>query len=285
MKMKPEISVDQKTLQEITLECKRALDRLDVVTPPLYASLFREFAMERGLKDIPDNAQSCAKIVETQISSLTQIGEKSDAHIERLDTTSKKALDAMERGDRRSLKKSIDETEALRREIEQLKESVYTDPLTKAYNRQWLDAHFLDKDGRITRSCHLAIIDLNYFKQINDTLGHVAGDKVLTYIASHLKTYHVPLVRYGGDEFLLIFEEGSKEAETTLNECRERLLRKKLKYQDKTFNVSFSYGITSCEANTLFYDAIESADSRMYKDKERIKKRIAPPLQLQNPSG
>ncbi len=283
--MKPEISVDRKTLQEITLECKRALDRLDVVTPPLYASLFRQFAMERGLKDIPDSAQSCTKIVETQISSLTQIGEKSDAHIERLDTTSKKALDAMERGDRRSLKKSIDETEALRREIEQLKESVYTDPLTKAYNRQWLDAHFLDKEGRITRSCHLAIIDLNYFKQINDTLGHVAGDKVLAYIADHLKTCHAPLIRYGGDEFLLIFEGKPKEVERVLNECRDGLLKKKLKYHGKSFSASFSYGIASCEANTPFCDAIENADSRMYKDKERIKKRIAPPFQLQNRSG
>lgn len=274
------MSIDEKKLQEITLECKRALDRLDVVTPSVFASLFKQYAQEYGIEDLPENG-ACSEIVETQMASLVQLSQESGEKIEHLDATSKKALDAMVRGDEASLRESIDETEALRREIDRLKESVYTDPLTKAYNRQWLDAHSLDEEGRLTHPCHLAIVDLNYFKQINDTLGHIAGDKVLVYIANHLKTCGVPLVRYGGDEFLLLFEGSSETPEHIMQRCRKTLLKKKLKYHGLTFTSSFAYGIAECQEGTPFADALEEADTSMYEDKKRIKRDISPPFTSQ----
>ena len=269
--------MDQKVLRRITLECKRAIDALDVVTPPLYVSLFKQSAARYGIEEMPEG-DGCSRIVDSQLQHLIDLDSQSARQIDHLDAASKKALSAMQSRDESKLKESIDETEALRHEIERLKESVYSDTLTKCYNRKWLDAQMLDQEGCLLHPCSLAIADLNDFKQINDTLGHIAGDKVLVYIANHLKALKVPVVRYGGDEFLLIFEEKGPEAAPLVASCRDALMKKKLKFHQQTFGISFSYGVASCEAGTPFSDLLEEADARMYEDKRSLKERIPPPF-------
>ncbi len=269
--------MDKALIKAASQECKSAIDALDIVTPTIYTALFAEIANKYGIES-SDLLEAECESLDEQVKKLLELNDKSSEQVMRLDKSSQKALKAMQESDETLLKESIDETQVLRREIERLKESVYKDALTQTWNRKWLDANLLDEEGRFKKSCTLAIVDLNYFKQINDTLGHIAGDKVLKYISSHLKTVGAPVVRYGGDEFLIIFNSQT-EAQKKLHECRESLLKMALKYNNTSFKTSFSYGIHPCTEEEYFPEALETADKKMYEDKKAIKERIGPPFE------
>ncbi len=267
--------MDENILKAASLESKAAIEELEIVTPPVYSAIFYDIAKKYGL-DEDKLKEATLELIEERVAKLIDLNSKSSRHIETLDGASKKALHAMKERDEALLKESISETEALRREIEKLKESVYRDSLTQTWNREWLNANCLDGDGNFKRAYSLAIVDLNYFKEINDNLGHIAGDKVLKYVSSHLKSLGAPVVRYGGDEFLILFN--SADGAEQIDECRESIISKKLKYNDHTFVVSFSYGTYDCEEGEHFNEALKEADKKMYEDKEAIKKRIPPPF-------
>ena len=83
---------------------------------------------------------------------------------------------------------------------------VYIDSATHVYNRRYFDDRLRDLDGEFT----LAMLDLDHFKHINDTYGHLAGDAALSRAAQAIRSAirtGDELVRYGGDEFLLLFHD------------------------------------------------------------------------------
>ncbi len=267
--------MDEKILKAASSESKAAIEELEIVTPPVYSAIFYDIARKYGL-DEEMLKEATLELIEEKVARLIDLSSKSNSHIESLNGASKKALQAMKEKDEALLKESISETEVLRREIEKLKESVYRDSLTQTWNREWLNANCLDENGNFKRAYTLAIVDLNYFKEINDNLGHIAGDKVLKYISSHLKSLGAPVVRYGGDEFLILFDSANDALQ--IDECRESIINKKLKYNEHTFIISFSYGTYDCKEGEHFNEALKEADRNMYIDKERIKKRLPPPF-------
>lgn len=107
----------------------------------------------------------------------------------------------------------IDEVESLRQQVEELSELVLTDGLTGLYNfrhfKKVLQAE-MDRSKRSGIPTSLVMVDLDYFKDINDTYGHETGNMVLKHVAdiltSELRTTDV-VCRYGGEEFAVIFPE------------------------------------------------------------------------------
>lgn len=88
---------------------------------------------------------------------------------------------------------------------------VYIDSATHVYNRRYFDDRLRDLDGEFT----LAMLDLDHFKHINDTYGHLAGDAALSRAAQAIRSAirtGDELVRYGGDEFLLLFHDMPRNA-------------------------------------------------------------------------
>ena len=165
----------------------------------------------------------------------------------------------------------------LRKEIEKLKEAVYKDELTHTYNRKWIHDKFLDTENdNFVKDGTLAIIDLNFFKLINDTHGHIIGDKVLMYVAKQLKITKESVVRYGGDEFIVLFSQDIDQdtAFKKLDHIRENIIAKKLKSAEASFRVSFSIGTYEFEEGDSLSAVIELADKNMYTDKVKIKQRI-----------
>ena len=120
------------------------------------------------------------------------------------------------------------------------------------------------------------MIDLNYFKLVNDTFGHIVGDKVLIYIANKLKLTKESVVRYGGDEFIIIFskEISRDSALKKLDKIRDGVISKKLKSNNSEFRVSFSFGASEFKENDTLSGIIEDADKNMYNDKIQIKKKV-----------
>ncbi|MBB6063366.1 diguanylate cyclase (GGDEF)-like protein [Thermosipho japonicus] len=134
------------------------------------------------------------------------------------------------------------------------------DKLTGAYNRGVLNSNFLKK-GDV-----LVFVDLNKFKQINDTLGHDVGDKVLQKLSSIIKSNINSsdlLIRMGGDEFLIVLKSKDEN-------IAEDLIKKIFEEFKNSFEFSptFSWGISKIEDDNID-NAIRDADDLMYKMKRK----------------
>lgn len=176
------------------------------------------------------------------------------------------------------LQSKLNESEHNAEEIKSLlnhqKYKINHDSLTGLPNRESYDEYIQEAFQRwqkAGKSFSLAVGDIDLFKQINDTLGHLAGDKVLKKVASIFKSSIGEIdyiARYGGEEFVLIFEETSSDSAFAIVEK----LRKSVEscvflYRDNKVDVTVSFGVTTI----LKKDNIESlfirADNALYKAK------------------
>lgn len=185
----------------------------------------------------------------------------------------------------RVLQEKLSESEQASKEMRnQLSSQAFRvnhDGLTGLANRLSYDEHILEAFNRWKRGygelC-LAIADIDYFKKINDTYGHLAGDKVLKNIASVFKKAirSMDFVgRYGGEEFVFIFEKTRKEDGVMVLEKLRKLAENcQFSYKNEKVNISLSFGITAC----LDSDDVESlfvrADEAMYKAKRTGRNRV-----------
>ena len=164
--------------------------------------------------------------------------------------------------------------------IQSLDDQVSTDPLTKLNNRGQLTRYVsqdsnLRIEGRLT---YVIMIDINYFKQINDTYGHAEGDKALIILSQALtqsvRQYNMPMFlgRYGGDEFVIIahpIEEN--EIEKLKQTIRENVVEKCRKEKRK-YILSIGIGYDRLLDDDSIQKCMQRADGKLYKDKELCKK-------------
>jgi len=270
------MSVDSKIIEVISNETKDTISKMGVVTPSIYASIFTKFAQEHN-QNLDDEEELSHNLLKTECNTLLKMQNSTTESANKLSLSTDKAITAIKDKDETTLNEVLKETNLLRKELEKLKEAVYKDELTLTFNRKWLHDNYLDEEkDSFTKSGTLAMIDLNYFKIINDTYGHIIGDKVLIFIANHLKMTKYDVVRYGGDEFIVIFppEVVVSQAKELLEQLREKVSSTKLKAHKKEFITSFSLGIVSFKKGDILAEVIDNADKNMYEDKLEIKKRI-----------
>ena len=149
------------------------------------------------------------------------------------------------------------------------KEERTIDPLTKVYNRFFLENN-LESIFKFYTQKSVAMLDIDFFKKINDTYGHQAGDKILYYFATHIKNNLRKddfVIRYGGEEFLIFMPNTTKEeAYIVLHKIKNSLK------PVENIKFTFSAGIAS-EGETLA-EMIKIADNRLYKAKESGRNKI-----------
>ncbi len=161
---------------------------------------------------------------------------------------------------------------------EKLKQLAITDKLTGLYNRTKLDEVLHEELARTKRnqnSFGLILLDFDYFKDINDTYGHHIGDEVLKEIAQllteHLRTSD-KAVRWGGEEFILIYVDTEKNEVISLAED----LRQKI--ANHNFNTvgmkTASFGVTIAQESDTIDTIIKRADKALYQAKGNGRNRI-----------
>lgn len=156
------------------------------------------------------------------------------------------------------------------------------DPLTQILNRRGLSNHYEEmRQLAEAQQFHLciALLDIDYFKRVNDQYGHDAGDQVLKSIAQILKSNlreYDHIGRFGGEEFMIIFTNTPVDLVISILErCRKSIENYELIYQDKMICFTASFGLSSSEQHGYDQEVLfQAADQALYQAKNSGRNRI-----------
>ena len=172
------------------------------------------------------------------------------------------------------------QTRILEEELKQSEAKLFRDNLTGLPNRLALDHRARLEIARMRRDgkpLTLAIWDLDHFKNINDSLGHQAGDKTLIIVA---KTFNnlirdVDMIaRFGGEEFVMLLPgAGGEEAMKVVDRIREKLARTKLRSREQEITVTVSCGVAEFRPGEEMETVFSRADDALYQAKEQGRNR------------
>ncbi|MGB3383328.1 MAG: diguanylate cyclase [Marinomonas sp.] len=169
--------------------------------------------------------------------------------------------------------RTLEKLEATQAELQLL---ASTDPLTQLLNRRSFDLEasaLLNQDKQIRFPLSLAILDIDFFKNINDTYGHSLGDQVIVRVADVLRAQcrlQDIVARYGGEEFVILMPNTTREKAHVLAErIRTTLAHTSVQVdQNQLVNFTLSVGISEVDAKTAdLQAAINQADKALYKAK------------------
>ncbi len=165
--------------------------------------------------------------------------------------------------------------EAENQQLRVYKDYAYTDVLTEIPNRRFYHERLVQEMARARRGQNplgLALVDLDFLKDINDQVGHRAGDQVLKFFSQFLRVnlrQEDVLCRIGGDEFSVILPDTDAEhAQVFFDRVKTKLDRIDLSLDSQAnINLSFSCGIATFSSEQTPEDFIEQADHALYTAK------------------
>ena len=165
---------------------------------------------------------------------------------------------------------------ALKKKLDKINKLIVIDELTRCYNRRYINEK-LPIDIELAKANNLplsiAMIDIDYFKLINDKYGHLLGDLVLkditNVIKNNIRVKSDWIARYGGEEFLILFNDASKEDAYNLSKRIKSVVENSIfNYGDIEINTTISIGIASLTSEVDDMDKlIRIADENLYKAK------------------
>lgn len=245
----------------------------------LFFVAFRKY-LEKPLQDLTNTIVKL-RVEETNERKIS-VDMKYDNELKILQDEFNKLLNkiSIEENKRIELLKDINqklEFEVEKR-TEELEHIAITDGLTQLYNRTKMDMELQKLEGiykRYGRVFSVIMIDIDYFKSVNDTFGHQVGDSVLKQFAKILKENirNTDFIgRWGGEEFLIVCPETSEENATTL----ALNLRKQIEetFFEKVGHKTMSVGVAQIKDEIDLDNLISNADNAMYFAKENGRNRV-----------
>lgn len=266
----------------------------------LYARLFNKKA---DADDVEEAGDRLTEVLTTAISSIAEaVDQTGEAYLEidnarrGLDTRNPKSIYLfaerlvaatvrIQDGNQAlqgRLKASRTEIETLRNDLEAARENSVRDALTEVFNRRYFD----DKVASIVasgkrRPTSLLMIDIDYFKDFNDRLGHLMGDQVLRMVANCLQTcapQGQTVARYGGEEFAIVLEdtpleEAAEFADLVRRTIQSRDIRKKSS-GDLLGRLTVSIGVSTLRPGDSREAWISRADKALYRSKRNGRNRV-----------
>jgi len=211
-------------------------------------------------QDLPDDAEQARQLLQDARQGIIQAGS-------RLSSASQKLHN--------SIQDNLDQLQEMSGKLAQAESEARNDPLTGLANRRHL-AEFLKTIGK-TEFCFL-ICDIDFFKKINDTFGHAAGDEVLEQLASILKESIRPTdlaARVGGEEFCIIFPATNLTDSTHLAETlRQAVALHSFKTEKGNIEVTISIGVALHLPGNPHATTFKAADAALYHAKENGRNQV-----------
>ncbi len=182
------------------------------------------------------------------------------------------------------LDESTKEVELLRKELDKVKEEAATDPLTGLPNRGALEQHMaaeIKKSANQGTDLSMLIVDIDFFKKVNDNYGHLVGDDILRQTATHMNTVLKGVgiaARYGGEEFVALLPNASigkaREVGEKLRKFFEVFRWKRYDNGKKISPITISIGASTYRIGEDKEEFIKRADDCLYKSKEGGRNRL-----------
>ena len=151
-----------------------------------------------------------------------------------------------------------------------------TDTLTGLANRRKITG-LLDEEIQKVKNTSkdnfsIVMLDIDFFKKVNDNFGHPIGDQVIKEVSNHMQdrggTKGV-VGRFGGEEFLtVLYENDINAAGEVADQIRVDIENKKIEFDGKKINVTVSMGVACSSETVIYQDLLNKADERLYKAKE-----------------
>ncbi len=183
------------------------------------------------------------------------------------------------------MQNKLDEMEKLAEDahhaIEEQRKKAMHDALTGLPNRESYQQRLEQEISRIQRyggSLSLMVCDIDLFKRINDTYGHLAGDKVLKIVARSLQSNLRDsdfIARFGGEEFVALMPETSaKEARLVAEKLRTRVEASPFNFKKEPVQITASFGISEFAKDENVEEVFQRADKALYKAKENGRNQV-----------
>lgn len=158
------------------------------------------------------------------------------------------------------------------------KRQIFLDPLTQTFNRRGVEHYFQQMASSHPSTYCLALLDIDYFKKINDEYGHDCGDQVIIRLTEILKLNIRKkdyIARMGGEEFLIIFEETPIDlAYQILERCRNSIETYILEYEEKKIQFTASFGLSMAQDQQDYQSVLKHADNALYEAKRMGRNRV-----------
>ncbi|MDY0298967.1 MAG: GGDEF domain-containing protein [Candidatus Cloacimonadaceae bacterium] len=192
-----------------------------------------------------------------------------------------------------NLQMNYDKIEELYQEVGELS---LRDSLTGLRNRRYMEnnlTQIVALSFRHKASVSFAMLDIDYFKRVNDIYGHAAGDSVLrdlgTILESAFRKSDI-IIRYGGEEFLVVlFDVSMQRSKKMMQDLRQQIENKTFQYKNNKIKITISIGL-SCEQFSTSADCcelqrfVQNADAALYKAKEKGRNRVEVYRKNKNPA-
>lgn len=122
------------------------------------------------------------------------------------------------------------------------------------------------------------MLDIDFFKKVNDNYGHPMGDEVIKKVSNHMqdKVGSEGVVgRFGGEEFLtILYNNNIQEAALLANQIRSDIESKKIEFEGKQISVTVSMGIACSSETVIYQEILNKDDERLYKAKENGRNQV-----------
>jgi len=175
----------------------------------------------------------------------------------------------------------IDEFDGIDKLKEDLEQNALTDSLTGCVNKkeiEYLAEEFLKNFLRYNNPLSILMFDIDFFKKVNDTYGHLAGDLVLKEVSKTIKNLirdSDVCGRFGGEEFIVLAPNTKLNGALKLAErIKKTIENKKFEFESQIIKVTVSIGITSASKTDSVFSLIERADKALYAAKENGRNRV-----------
>ncbi|HEY6897250.1 MAG TPA: GGDEF domain-containing protein [Rhodocyclaceae bacterium] len=287
---------------------RAAIDRQlaagSVLDEQMTAELYRQYIAEAGGATAQMVSQGLQKVIADIAHSASQAGDEADKFGNVLEQWSENRSEAPSGGDegpgellqhtrvmqgaigslKGRLADSHREIEQLREEVKKVREESLVDGLTGLANRRRFDlvlADCLAQAGAENQGPSLLMADIDLFKQVNDSYGHLFGDKVIRAVAQILKANvkgKDTAARYGGEEFVILLPDtsvgGAQRLAEQIRATVERMKIKRVEKNEIIANITISLGVACFRDGESAEDFIARADSALYDSKSQGRNRV-----------
>ena len=283
--MRDKVQDEKKEFEDFLSELTSRLGEVDASFKQ--AEDERVGSYERGI-ELGETVRDHVQVIETNVREASDLDSLKTSVQQRMELLGEHMQQFREEEDERNtraeqhicelnerMQQMEQEAGSLRQRVIDERERARRDRLTGLYNRYAYDERMEQEYARWQRyqePLSLLVLDIDFFKKINDQFGHIAGDKVLHSIA-HKLTDSVRetdmLARYGGEEFVLIMPATPlKEALIAAEKCRGAVASMGFHFRDQDVPVTVSAGVTSFDNQDDPLVAFERADKALYQAKQ-----------------